>query len=252
MGFFSKLKRIAEVAVKIFRDEEPDELIRPVQEETTSTRISKEQEDRLERLREQGRDVIREANLRYDELIREDVSSYSPAFLEATEKGGYFDVEDLDSEVDIIREIQRASSFIQDESSNLDVATYLKRKAMGEEIAEETRAKYDLDIYTTRVHEDNAVKSYWEIMDRVRELESIKPRLAGLSYSKDAAYSMAFARWEDVKYLDEDEQIKELEKAMKEFLDNAEKVQSYTLSTPQSGVASFKREGDSFRRKGDW
>lgn len=252
MGFLSKLKRVAKAAIEIFKDEEHDELIRPVKQESIEIKISKEQEDRLEKLREQGRGTIREANLRYDELIREDVSAYSPAFLEATEKGGYFDIEDLDTEVDIIREIQRASSFIQDESSNLDVATYLKRKAMGEKITEETRAKYDLDIYTTRMHEDNAVKSYWEIMDRVRELESIKPRLAGLSYSKDAAYSMAFERWENVKYLDEDAQIEELEKAMKEFLDNAEKVQSYTLSTPQSGVASFKREGDSFRRKGDW
>ena len=249
MGFFSKLKKAAEAVIKIITSEDEPVISEP---EDTGVKIDREREARLEKLREEGRETIREANLRYDELIREDVSSYSPAFLEATEKGGYFDVEDLDSEVDIIREIQRASSFIQDESSNLDVATYLKRKAIGEEIAEETRAKYDLDIYTTRIHEDNAIKSYWSIMDRVRELESIKPRLAGLAYSKDAAYSMAFARWEDVKYLYEDEQIKELDKAMKEFLDNAEKVQSYTLSTPQSGVAHFERNGDSFTSRRDW
>ena len=189
MGFFSKLKQAAEAVVKIFTTQEVVEtpvINEPIDfsESEQQLRLKEEEQrqKRLENLREQGRETIREANLRYDELIREDVSSYSPAFLEATEKRGYFDVEDLDNEVDIIREIQRASTFIHDESSNLDVATYLKRKAMGEEIAEETRAKYDLDIYTTRIHEDNAVKSYWEIMDRVRELDRVQASRPWYSY----------------------------------------------------------------------
>lgn len=248
MGFFSKLKQAAEAVIKIFTSEETPAVSEP---EPVEEKIDREREARLERMREDGRDVINEANRLYDELIRLDLGDYSPPFQEAENTGGRFDVEDLDSEVAINREILRATNFLHDEASNVDVASYLKRQALGEQITEDIKERYDLDLYTTRIHEDNAVKSFWEVMDRVREIKEISGDLARLSYAKDAAYSVAFARWEEVMNDSEEAQYNAVKKAIEDFIDEADRVVGKSVA-PQSGVASFKREGDSFRRKGDW
>ena len=257
MGFFTKLKRVAEAAIKIFTSNE--EIETPVSSETAYVEErereyrarEEERQNRLERMREEGRDVINEANRLYDELIRQDLGDYSPPFQEAESTGGRFDVEDLDSEVAINREILRATNFLHDEASDVEVASYLKRQALGEQITEDIKERYDLDLYTTRIHEDNAVKSFWEVMDRVREIKEISGDLARLSYAKDAAYSVAFARWEEVMNDSEEAQFDAVKKAIENFIYEADRVASRSV-TPQSGVASFKREGDSFRRKGDW
>ena len=248
MGFFSKLKQATEAVIKIFTSEETPAISEP---EPVEEKIDREREARLERMREDGRDVINEANRLYDELIRLDLGDYSPPFQEAENTGGRFDVEDVDSEVAINREILRATNFLHDEASNVDVASYLKRQALGEQITEDIKERYDLDLYTTRIHEDNAVKSFWEVMDRVREIKEISGDLARLSYAKDAAYSVAFARWEEVMNDSEEAQYNAVKKAIEDFIDEADRVVGKSVE-PQSGVASFKREGDSFRRKGDW
>lgn len=245
MGLFSRLKEAAEGFIKIFTGKGT---IRPVQSEE-SQHIEEMERDyeeearqrRLERLRERGRDSINEANRLYDELIRQDLDEFSPSFQEAKASGGSFDVEDLDDETSIIREIKRAEDFLQSEGSNIEVVSLLKRQAEGEEITKEIKEKYGLDLYRTRDKNDNIVKGFWEIVDRMREIEGIGSELARLTYSKDAAYSVAFARWEEAGAFADDYQT--ILDALQEFIDEADAAQSVKHKA-ESGVASFKKNGD--------
>ena len=114
MGLFSRLKEAAQGAIKVFNEiwsgnkskiVEPESIIEP-----DVPKVDPEEEARqrrLERLRERGRESINEANRLYDELIRQDLDEFSPSFQEAKASGGNFDVEDLDDETSIIREIKR-------------------------------------------------------------------------------------------------------------------------------------------------
>ena len=193
---------------------------------------------KIARLKAENRSIIEEANQKYDELISQDLEKYSTAFEKAENSGGRFDIEDLDGVVSINREVLRALEFINDPTSDINVASAQKRREIGEETVKELEAS-GIDLFRTRVHEDNVVKEFWEQVDRVREEENIGARLQALNYAKEEAYGYAFNIWVDSGF---DQQV------LRDELDKiASGIEASHLATQRAveGTATFMRqEGD--------
>lgn len=194
---------------------------------------------RIERLKAENRYLIDQANQKYDELISQDLEKYSSAFEKAQDSGGRFDIEDLDGVVSINREVLRATEFINDPTSDINVASAQKRREIGSETVKELESS-GIDLFRTRVHEDNVVKEFWEQVDRVREEENIGARLQALNYAKEEAYGYAFNIWVDSGFD---------QKVLRNELDKiASGIEAAHLATQKAveGTATFMRQGDDF------
>lgn len=211
---------------------------------------------RIEKLKAENRYVINQANAKYDELISQDLQNYSNAFEHAKNSGGRFDIEDLDSEVDILREVLRATEFINDPTSDVDMASYKKRIEFGKQTAEDANY-FGYDIYNTR-NQDNPdiIAKFWQAVDRVREEDNIGARLKAIEYDRDAVYGYAFGIWAESNF---DQKV--LRDTLEDFLQEQDRIHSKSYNAT-AGTASFERNEDTIyrpkedarfdRREGDW
>ena len=228
MNFFQKLvsgiRGAVEAFTKPFRESKEPE---PTIEEPT-------EDPRVTKFKDENRNTIREANLRYDELVRNDLGAYSQAWTDAQLTGGRFDIEDIDNMDELIREVLRAEAFINNPSSNIDEASYRKRVEIGEEIASDARY-FGYDLYNPQKSADSElIGNFWYAVDRVREEDDIGGRLKAINYSADAAYGYAFNVWVESGY-----DQKALKESLEDFLQEQERIHTREVSA-QMGKATFE------------
>jgi hypothetical protein len=234
MGFLSKLTRAVKAVFDIFRSDEDDELIR--QSKNKVVRQSKV-EDPLEKFKNENRNVIDAANQLLNQLENRELSQYSSAYEKAMASGGRFNIDKAKTKEEVVREVLRAEEFTHNPMSTPEFAEGMRKLEVGEETVKELKES-GVDLYNTRIHEDNIVKDFWEAVDRVREEDGIRGRLTELEYSRDAAYGYAFNIWVQSGF-----DQGSLKDAIKEFISEQD-FKHETNYEAAKGKAVFESEDD--------
>lgn len=240
MNLWERIAAGASAAVKSFIDAVTGRTSEP--EPQPQPQPEPQPDPRIEKLKAVNRYVINQANAKYDELISQDLEKYSSAFERAENSGGRFDIEDLDSEVDILREVLRATEFINDPTSDTDMASYKKRIEFGKQTAEDANY-FGYDIYNTRNQNNpDIIGKFWQAVDRVREENDIGARLKAIEYDKDAVYGYAFGVWAESNF---DQKV--LRDTLEDFLQEQDRIHTKSYNAT-AGTATFERNDDTIYR----
>lgn len=176
LNLFQRIVRTArktvETIISTFKETE-------VQEETIKPSISKNDEVRLEELKEKYRPLFAEAHNKYKDIQDLGLEEISRAYQTA---GGDFYIDDIYTMDEMFREVARAEVFISDPTSNPTVAKQVIEDA-------------GIDIYVGRGKGNDDLKEFWRAVNMAKEDPVISGALALRQYS--GAFEYLYQVWNE-------------------------------------------------------